>query len=69
MDPRPIGCTTHRWADFVIEFYGSSQPNFTELSDLELLVPSTPVGVSGKALRGVTPSFHLSDYKFSCYYY
>lgn len=27
--------------------------------------PIMPVGVSGKAFQGVTPSFHLSDYQFS----
>ncbi|HEZ7987437.1 MAG TPA: hypothetical protein RWO09_10990 [Ruminococcus sp.] len=27
--------------------------------------PIMPVGVSGEAFQGVTPSFHLSDYQFS----
>ncbi len=65
IDPRPIGYTVHLWTAFVL------LPQITvSLSRLhrafdKIGFPKMPIGVSGEAFRGVTPSFHLSDYQFS----
>ena len=65
IDPRPIGYTIHLWTAFVplarITVSLSRLHRAFDKANFSTL----PIGVSGEAFRGVTPSFHFSDYQFS----
>ena len=65
IDPRHIGNTIHLWTAFhsltCLDYSLPTSPSFWPIS----FRLHTPVGVSGKAFRDVTPSFHLLDYQFS----
>ncbi len=65
IDPRPIGYTIHLWTAFVpLARITVSLSRLHRAFD-KIGFPKMPIGVSGEAFRGVTPSFHLSDYQFS----
>ena len=65
IDPRPMGYTIHLWTAFVLLTQITVSLSRLHRASDKISFLIMPVGVSGEAFRGVTPSFHLSDYQFS----
>ena len=64
IDPRPIGYTIHLWTAFVLLSQITVSLSRLHRAFDKIGFPIMPIGVSGEAFRGVTPSFHFSDYQF-----
>ena len=65
IDPRPIGYTVHLWTAFVLLSQITVSLSRLHRAFNKVDFSTLPIGVSGKAFRGVTPSFHFLDYQFS----
>ena len=64
IDPQPIGYTVHLWTAFVLLSQVTVSLSRLHRAFDKIGFSIMPIGVLGEAFRGVTPSFHFSDYQF-----